>query len=53
MLNGAAPFIGMAVGAKKNLKGGQATTNILKPISRGRILSLTDMYGNGLRLHVM
>ena len=44
----------MAVGAKsKNPKVGQATTNILKSISRGKILSLTDLHGNGLRLKVM
>ena len=52
--NVAAPFIGMAVGAKsKNPKIGQATTNILKSISGGKILSLTDMHGHGLRLRVM
>ena len=44
----------MAVSAKtKNPKVGQATTNILKSISGGKILSLTDMHGNGLRLKVM
>ena len=53
-VNVAAPFIGMAVSAKtKNPKVGQATTNILKSISGGKILSLTDMHGNGLRLKVM
>ena len=53
-INVAAPFIGMAVGAKtKNTKIGSATTNILKSISGGKILSLTDMHGNGLRLKVM
>ena len=52
--NVAAPFIGMAVSAKtKNPKVGQATTNILKSISGGKILSLTDMHGRGLRLKVM
>ena len=50
----AAPFIGMAVGAKtKNPKVAAATTNILKSISGGKILSLTDIHGNGLRLKVM
>ena len=40
------PFIGMAVSAKtKKPKVGQATTNILKSISGGKILSLTDMHG--------
>ena len=53
-INATAPFIGMAVLAKtKNPKVGKATTNILKSISGGKILSLTDMYGNGLRLKVM
>ena len=53
-VNVAAPFIGMAAGAKtKNPKVGQATTNIIKSISRGKILSLTDMHGHGLRLKVM
>ena len=53
-VNAAAPFIGMAVSAEtKNPKARQATTNILKSISGGKILSLTDMHGNGLRLKVM
>ena len=44
----------MAVSAKtKNLKDGQALTNILKSTSGGKILSLTDMHGHGLRLKVM
>ena len=37
----------------KNPKVGSATTNILKSISGGKVLSLTDMHGNGLRLKVM
>ena len=42
------------IGAKsKNQKVGQATTNILKSISGGKVISLTDMHGNGLRLKVM
>ena len=53
-VNVAAPFKGMAVNAKtKNPKVGQATTNVLKPISGGKILSLTDMHGRGLRLKDM
>ena len=53
-INETAAFIGMAVNAEtKNPKVGQATTNILKIISGGKILSLTDMHGNGLRLRVM
>ena len=52
-VNVAAPFIGMAVSTRtKNPKVGQATTNILKSISGGKILSLTDMHGRGLRLKV-
>ena len=53
-VNVAAPFNSMTVGAKtKNPKVAQATTNILESISGGKILSLTDMHGNGLRLKVM
>ena len=53
-VNVAAPFFGMIVGAKtKNPRVGQATTNTLKSISGGQILSLTDMHGNGVRLKVM
>ena len=53
-VNVAAPFFGMAVSARtKNPKVGQAATNILKSISGGKILSLTDIHGNGLRLKVM
>ena len=52
--NASAPFIRMAISAKtKNPKVGAATTNILKSISAGKILSLTDMHGRGLRLKVM
>ena len=43
----------MDVGAKtRNPKIVQATTNILKSISGGKILSLTDMRGRGLRLKI-
>ena len=53
-INATAPFIGMAVSAKtKNPKVGQATTIILKSISGGKTLSLTEIHGNGLRLKVM
>ena len=53
-INTLAPVIGMAVGAKsKNAKVGAATTNILKSLTGGKILSLTDFHGNGLRLKVM
>ena len=50
-INTLAPVIGMAVGAKStNPKVGAATTNILKSLTGGKILSLTDMHGRGLRL---
>ena len=50
----ASPYIGKAVSAKtKNPKVGQATANILKTLTGGKILSLTDMHGRGLRLKVM
>ena len=53
-INTLAPVIGMAVGAKsKNAKVGAATINILKSLIGGKILSLTDMHGRGLRLKVM
>ena len=52
-LNIASPYIGMAVSAKtKNPKVEQATANILKSVSGAKILSLTGMHGNGLRLKV-
>ena len=50
----AAPLIGMAVSAKtKNPKIGERTSNSLNSFSRGKVLSVTDMHGNGLRLKVM
>ena len=53
-INTLAPVIGMAVGAKtRNPKVAAATTNIFTSISGCKILSLTDMHGNGLRLKVM
>ena len=52
-INTLAPTIGVAVGAKiKNVKVGAATTNILESLTGGKILSLTDMHPNGLRLKV-
>ena len=49
-LNLASPYIGMAVSAKtKNPKVRQATTNISKSLTGGKILSLTDMLGRGLK----
>ena len=53
-LNIASPYNGMAVSAKTtNPKIGQATANILRNITGGKILSLTDMHCQGLRLKVM
>ena len=53
-LNIASPYIGMAVSAKtKNPQIVKATSDILKSISGGKILSLTDMHGRGLRLKVL
>ena len=53
-INTLAPVIVMAVGAKsKNHQVGAATTNILKSISGGKFLSLTDIHGRGLRLKDM
>ena len=53
-INTLAPVIGMAVGAKsKNKQVGAATTIILKSLTGGKVLSLTDMHGRGLRLKVM
>ena len=53
-VNTLAPVIGKAVGAKsKNPQVCQASTKILKSIPGGRVLHLTDLQGNGLRLKVM
>ena len=53
-INTLAPVIGMAIGAKsKNKQIGAATTNIKKSLTGGKILSLTDMHGNGLCLKFM
>ena len=53
-INATAPVIGMALAAEvKNPVVGQATTNTLKFLSGGRILNLTDMHINGLRLKVL
>ena len=50
----ASPYIGMSVAAKTgNPKIGQATSNILKTLTGGKILSLTDMHGRGFRLRIM
>ena len=51
----AKPLISAAVVAKtKNPQSAQITINILKSLTGGKILSLTDMHsGAGLRLRVM
>ena len=48
------PNISAGAAAKtKNPQSAQITSNILKSLTGGKILSLTDMHGNGLRLKVM
>ena len=50
----ATPLISAAVAAKtKNPQSAQVTNTILKSLTGGKVLSLTDMHGNGLRLKVM
>ena len=50
----ATPLISAAVAAKtKNPQSAQVTNIILKSLTGGKILSLTDIHGNGLRLKVM
>ena len=50
----ATPLISAVVAAKtKNSQSAQITNSILKSVAAGKILSLTDMHGKGLRLKVM
>ena len=50
----ATPLISAAVAAKtKSPQLAQITNNILKSITGGKILSLKDLHGNGLRIKVM
>ena len=50
----ATPLISAAVAAKtKNPQSAQVANSILKSLTGGKILSLTDIHGNGLRLKVM
>ena len=51
----ATPLISAAIAAKtKNPQSAQVTNSILKSLTGGRVLSLTDMHsGAGLRLRVM
>ena len=53
-INTLAPVIGMAVGAKsKNKQVGETTANIIKSLTGGKVMSLTDMHGTGFPLKVM
>ena len=50
----ATPLISAAVAAKtKNPQSAPVANTILKSLTGGKILSLTDMHGRGLRLKVM
>ena len=50
----ATPLISAAVTAKtKSPQSAQKTNNLIKALTGGKILSLTDMHGRGLRLKVM
>ena len=50
----ATPLISAAIAAKsKNPQSAHVTNSILKSLTGGKILSLTDFHGNGLRLKVM
>ena len=50
----ATPIISAAVTAKtKNPESAQVTNSILISFTGGKIMSLTDHHGNGLRLKVM
>ena len=53
-LKKATPLISAAVAAKtKDPQSAQVTNSNLKSLTGGRVLNLTDMHGNGLRLKVM
>ena len=50
----ATPLISAAVAVEtKNPQSPRITSNILKSLTSGKFLSLTDIHGNGLRLKVM
>ena len=50
----ATPIVSSGVAAKtKNPQSAQITSNISKSLTGGKVLSLTDLYGNGLRLKFM
>ena len=47
-------LISAAIAAKtKNPQSAQITNNILKTLTGGKILSLTDMHGRGLRIKII
>ena len=49
-----APLISAAVAAKtENPQSAQVKNSVLKSLTGGKILSLTNIHGNGLRLKVM
>ena len=53
-LNMASPYFFIAVSAKtKNPQIDKATSDIFKSTSGGKIFSLKDMHGRGLRLKVL
>ena len=53
-LKKATPLLSAAVAAKtKNPQSAQVTNSVLKSLTGGKILSLTDLHGNGIRLKVM
>ena len=50
----ATPLISAAAAAKTtNPQSAQVANSILKSLTGGKVLSLTDLHGNGLRLKVM
>ena len=50
----ATPLISAAVAAKtESPQSAQTTNNILKSLTSGKMLSLTDMHGRGLRFKVI
>ena len=50
----ATPLLSAAVAAKtKNPQSAEIKNNKLKSLTGGKILSLTDMHGRGVRLKVM
>ena len=53
-LKNATPIISAGVAAKaKKPHSAQITSNILKSLTGGKILSLTYVHGNGLRLKIL